>query len=245
MFSFLSVPLIIQIILVIHAFRNNKDRFWIYLLIFIPVIGSAAYFLVEILPDLLGNRRVRSTVNSVTKVIGATGSIKKLQANLEILDTVQNRIALADAYTDNRQYSEAIELYKSCLEGNNHTDPEILRRLGPVCFQAELYQDTIMYIQQLQDIDDTELPVELFLLKARSLEVQGNIKESELCYLKIIDTYNHLEAMYRYGMLLKNQNKMEEAKQQFNLILAYSKNMPNFHKQDMSSWISSAKKELI
>lgn len=57
---YLSVSLLIQIALVVHAVRTGRDRMWIWILIFAPVVGSIAYLIVELIPEMLGARTVRA-----------------------------------------------------------------------------------------------------------------------------------------------------------------------------------------
>ena len=41
----------IQLLLIIHVLKTGRDRYWIWLLLFLPLIGGVAYLVVEIIPE--------------------------------------------------------------------------------------------------------------------------------------------------------------------------------------------------
>jgi len=56
----------IQILLIIHVLKTGRDRYWIWLLLFLPLIGGIAYLVVEIIPEfssgITGQRTRRPSV---------------------------------------------------------------------------------------------------------------------------------------------------------------------------------------
>lgn len=49
----------IQIGFALHVIRSGRDRYWLYLMLFLPALGCAIYFFSEVLPELNGSRHVR------------------------------------------------------------------------------------------------------------------------------------------------------------------------------------------
>ncbi len=41
-----------QIACVVHAVRHGRNQAWIMLIIFVPLVGCMAYFIVEVLPGM-------------------------------------------------------------------------------------------------------------------------------------------------------------------------------------------------
>ena len=52
--------LAVQIVCIVDVIRNHRNQLWIMALIFLPGPSTIAYFVVEILPGLRGNRHVRT-----------------------------------------------------------------------------------------------------------------------------------------------------------------------------------------
>ncbi|HSD69286.1 MAG TPA: PLDc N-terminal domain-containing protein, partial [Woeseiaceae bacterium] len=59
------LSVIVQIALVVHVMRSGRQTYWIYLIVFMPVVGSIAYLIVEILPELLAGRQARGAIRSI------------------------------------------------------------------------------------------------------------------------------------------------------------------------------------
>ena len=50
------IPITPAVILIVHVFRTGRERFWVSIMVFIPLAGSIGYLIVEILPGLLRER---------------------------------------------------------------------------------------------------------------------------------------------------------------------------------------------
>ena len=85
----LSVVLTFQIALVVHVLRTGRAIYWIYLIMFLPVIGSIAYFIVELLPDLSGAERQYREVSTYFAGAEARFRYARLLERLEKIDTAR------------------------------------------------------------------------------------------------------------------------------------------------------------
>ena len=88
--AFYIVTVILQAICVIHCIRKGSQQNWIWLIVFLPLIGSVAYLFTEVIT----RRNIRDMQSGVGEVLSPSGSIKKLEDNLRFSDTFNNRIAL-------------------------------------------------------------------------------------------------------------------------------------------------------
>ena len=64
-----GLALLIAVICCFHAVRNDKPNWWLFLLIGMPGIGSAIYFLAVVLPELRQSKKAKLVVADVTKLI--------------------------------------------------------------------------------------------------------------------------------------------------------------------------------
>src|SRR5258708_34926472 len=80
---FYVITIVLQIICVIHCIRRNNQLSWIWIIIFLPVIGSIAYLFIEII-----NRGQMQRVGSgLGSIITPKFSIRKLEEQLRFSDT--------------------------------------------------------------------------------------------------------------------------------------------------------------
>jgi hypothetical protein len=122
----------LQILLVVHAVRTGRETIWIWILVFVPGIGCAAYFITRIMPELGHSRTVRKAQKRLTKAIDPQRELRKLKDELAIADTMQNRMRLADQCSEAGIYEEALGLYQRCLSGPNAdpNDPSVMLRIA-------------------------------------------------------------------------------------------------------------------
>jgi len=87
---------------IFHAIKTGRINYWLMILIFLPGIGSAAYLLLEVLPEMRNSRAAR-----LSRALFGRGDF---QASLDTLDALQR---------DNPGYHsrEAHMIYARSLEG--------------------------------------------------------------------------------------------------------------------------------
>lgn len=231
----------IQVICILHALKTGRSRDWLYLLIFLPLVGAVVYFVREILP---GVRNSSSTAN-IAQIIFPGGRIKELERNLRISDTDANRLNLAAEYANTGNFERAIELTKSCLVGIYANDAGIMRDLATYYALNEQYADSVTWFRKVLAARGNQFNrPEDELAYAKALDGAGEIHDAEEEYKKVIRIHHSAEAMYRYGMLLKKQGRTQEANTQFQNAIDQKELNPSYVRRTIAPWISASKKEL-
>ena len=101
-----------QVYCIIDVIRRGRNSIWIMALVFLPLASGIAYFIVEILPGLQGNRHVRAARQQIAAKIDPERELRAAQKELDIADTMANRIRVADALTALGRHAEALPLYE-------------------------------------------------------------------------------------------------------------------------------------
>jgi hypothetical protein len=235
------IVIIFQAISVIHALKTGRNQ-WIYLLIFLPLVGAIAYFFMELLPDL---RRGTNT-KGLSKMVFPNNDIKEWERKVQLSDSVTNKLGLSNAYAAQQQYDKAIALSLECLSGYYADDPAILLQLAQQYFMKGEYQESIHYFNKLQSKSSTSLKsVEDELLYVRALAGAGETENAENGYKRLIRIHHSLEARYYYGIFLKAQGRNEEAKDQFQSIRTEIKLLPRYARKRNQKWQRLALKEIM
>lgn len=243
-FLIAAVPIGIQIILAIHVVKTGRDRSWIYLIVFLPLVGSAIYFFIEVLPELMNRNNMNTIKSTVTNIINPGGTISKLQQQYDFSKTHDNKMALINAYLTQGFNEQAILLLKESLEGIYANDEEILSKLGAACFHSKQFEDAKKYYQQLKDTKGCFANSEEHFNFAETLENLNDIEAAAAEYEYIARKYSGLESHCRYGLFLKEQGKTEDAFKQFQTVLALSNQLPSYNIRANKEWINRAKLEL-
>jgi hypothetical protein len=238
-YYYISVPL--QILAIIHAIKTGR-RQWIYLLIFIPLIGVVVYFFMEVLPDL---RRGGLSAN-FQKYFFPNQRINEWTRKVRVSDNITNKLGLSNAYAERGQYEKAIELASGCLKGLYADDPGIFLQLARQHFHNRQYKESILYFDKLNKVNSNRFNmVEDDLLYVRALEGSGQEDLADQGYRRVIRAHHSIEARYYYGLFLKKQQRREEARFQFQSAREELKSMPRYLRRRYGVWSRRSLKELL
>ncbi|XZF14885.1 tetratricopeptide repeat protein [Chitinophagaceae bacterium MMS25-I14] len=233
--------LLAQVLCVIHAMKTNR-RDWIYIIILLPVVGIAAYFIREVLPIWNGGNAM---VGQAQSLLFSGGRIKELEKQVRLADTVTNKQNLAYAYASQNRFDEAIALIKSCQDDLYSEDSGILLDLARLTFCNNQFGESASYFRKALALKNNRLDKpEDELLYARALDGAGEKEQAEEAYKKVIRLHHTLEAKYFYGMMLQQQGRSVEARAQFQAVLDEKDLHPPYVRRMNAPWVRAARKEL-
>ncbi|MDX2301533.1 MAG: hypothetical protein NW226_01980 [Microscillaceae bacterium] len=229
----------IQILCVLHVINNRKDRWWIWLIVLVPVVGSLVYIAAEV----LRLRDLGNVQQDLTKIVNPGAQIKQLEKRLAFADTHQNKIALADAYLALGESQKAIDLYESSLTGLFQDDPHVNTQLVSAYYQMENYEKALERAQLvLKNKDFQKSPARLHY--ALALEQLGKPEAAEK-ELEALDTpYTGYENRIAYGQFLIRHHKTEKAAQVFEEILSEYDHLNKLEKRKVKKWMNQAQEAL-
>jgi len=235
--------LIIQICFVIHALKTSRDRYWIMVIMMLPGIGCAAYFFIELLPEINQSHTANKVGRSLIKSVDPQRELRARKLELERADTIENRRKLAAECIEANLADDGVELLNGCLKSGMETDPHLLLELANANFAAERYSETHTTLETLIEKNPDFKSHDGHLLYARSLEKTGATDAAASEYEILVASYPGEEARVRYGMLLKQQGQVQEADKWFNESLARAKRAPGYYKNKEKQWLKIAREQ--
>jgi len=238
-YYYIAIPF--QILAIIHALKTGR-RQWLYLLIFIPIIGTVIYFFSELLPEISSG----TFFSNLQKYFFPNQKIREWERKVQISDNITNKLGLSNAYAEQKHYEKAIGLSLSCLKGLYSDDPAILLQLARQYFYNEQYAESLAYFDQLNLKNGHRFNMsEDELLYVRAEEGAGRYESAENGYQRIIRIHHSLEARYYYGLFLKKQQRNAEAREQFQAIRDEIKLLPRYLRRRSATWSRRALRELM
>jgi hypothetical protein len=232
-----SIVPIIQIITAIHAIKTGRSWYWLWIILFFPLAGSAIYFFVEIMPEYSSG----GVGTSLLDAVQPNRELKRLQDNLELADTIENRKALAEYYLRVNQPDRAIELYKGSLRGVFQKDPEVRLDLSSALVAAQRYDEAKATLEELRNSHPAVDPAKRELLYARTLAQLGQESDAISVYERVIDNYGGgEEARCRLAQLVEKAGDKERAKAAYEDILKRSKRFAPHYRRAQREWINLA-----
>lgn len=211
---FLLLYLAIPAACLIHFMRHGgRNPLWLSAIIFLPMIGSAAYFFVEILPELRYNRHLRTARQRATAKLDPEREVRAAREALGLTDTIANRIRLADALAATGKPGEAIPLYRAAIDASRDPDHRTQAKL------ARALHDNGDAAGALGLLDAIPVPVgqseadRLALLRARALDHLDRKQEALAILEDVVTRMPGEEARCRYAALLLETGDTTRARQ--------------------------------
>jgi hypothetical protein len=229
----------LQAICAFHCIRKGNQQKWLYIIIFLPIIGSLIYFFSEIFTK----GQLRNVQSGMGAVIQPTGSIRRLEEQLKFTDTFDNRVALADAYLATGQTEKAIELYQKSHTGVFTENEHLLSQMIVAYYKAHRDQDILPLAQKLYK--SPQFPrSKAHLLYAIALGNTGKPDLAEKEFKTMSSRFSCFEQRYNYGLFLIKQGRDEEAENIFNEMLGEASHLSSRERRDSREWFAAAKDAL-
>jgi hypothetical protein len=237
----LLASLLIQAAFVAHILKTDRNRSWIWIVVFLPLIGSIAYLFMELLPAFWHRRTAKDAEEDI---INPEKDLKAAAQNFAASIEVSNALKLADKFLTNGMYAEAKNLYERALTGIHEDDPDILLSLAKAEFMLSNYSKAKFCLSELKDRNPDYDNQDAHLLYARSIEHMGDTKKALREYAVLVNYYSGAEAKYRYAMLLSKEGEKEKGKDLLVHMLQASQAAGEYFMKLNEEWIILAKEAL-
>ncbi len=236
--------LLIEVACIAHIMRTGRERFWIYIVLFLPMAGMLAYLAVEILPDVLGSRTANRLNRKATSVLDPERGLRLRLAELERADTAENRRLLAEEHIARGEFAEAVKLYEVSLVGVHADDVALLMGLARAKIGTQDYAGALAALDRLRAAHPKFQSSEGHLIYARCLEGLGRDDEAESEYAALVAYAPGEEVRCRYGQLLMRRGRSAEARSIFAQILKYAGQGSRRYRRDQQVLIEAAERAL-
>ena len=233
-----------QVLCVAHVVRTGRPFWWIYLIVFAPLVGTIVYLGVELLPGLYHGPTARQTAARVAKVLDPYRGMRAAWRRLEMSPTVQNKTALAEEYLAAGKPQDAVTLYREALSGIHATDPSLMLGLARALFALGDVAEVLVTLERLREANPDYTSPDGHLLYARSLEIVGRTEAALREYAALTAYYPGQEARCRYALLLQLSGRIAEARNLFEEICKAIDYGPRHQYREQREWYQLARRQL-
>jgi hypothetical protein len=234
----------IQILLVIHVLKTGRDRYWIWLLLFLPLIGGVAYLVVEILPGFSSGITGQRTRRSVRNLVDPGADVRELAAAWDQSSNADNGRHYAQALLAADRAGEAEEILDQVLVGLFKTDPALLLLKAQAQFDQEHWEPSLVTLEDMQKHNPKLRSPEGHLMYARALEKTGRNDEAITEYRAVASYFPGAQARFLLGLALKKSGQTNEASEKFRGMIRDAELAPAHFRKSEKHWLNLAGKEL-
>jgi hypothetical protein len=236
-----ALMLAVQVSLVVHVVRNDRPIYWIFLIMFLPAVGTIAYFIVEILPGLSGNQQARSTIRNIKKSLDPEADLREHEKRHRLSGSVEAARGLAAELRDAGRFDESIQHYEKALTGLYERDPDLMLGLAQSQFAKKDFQSAAGTLDDLMLHNPEFRSQDGHLLYARANEELGNLDKAESEFKAVASYYAGAEAETRYAALLEKLGKNESALALYEEVVNSADLAPKHYQSAQKKWIAEAK----
>jgi hypothetical protein len=240
--QFAIVSVIVQALLIIHVLKTGRDFRWIFLLIFLPGIGSLIYFVMEILPSLTGGLAARRAARHVGRLVDPGRSLRQQQLEYERSRNVDTATRLANELIRGGRHDEAIKVCEESRTGVFADDPTLLSTLAAAHFGKRELKKAIETLELLRAQNPDFRSPDGHLLYARALEEDGQTDKAIQEYEALGRYYPGAEARVRLAQLQQRIGNTEMAARMFRQIVEDARLAPKHFQKAQHEWIDIARK---
>lgn len=235
------LTVLVQIALIIHVIRTGRATYWVFIILMAPGIGSLAYAIIELLPELSGNHRARSALRGVRKTLDPGGDLRRREKEHRLSGSVDAARKLAGELMDSGRHQEAITHYENALTGLYENDPDLMLGLATAQFADDQFAEARQTLERLIGENPDFRSSDGHLLYARSVEACGDTDKAHEEYAAVVAYYAGAEARARYGRFLESQGDNAAALAEFEEIIVASDLAPRHYQKAQRAWINEAK----
>ena len=238
------LPLALMIYCVVHAIRRGNIFPWIYVIIFLPGIGSLIYLFIEILPEMARSRSAARLHSNIRQMADPNKSFREAHRAVELVGSVDSKRALAEEYIARGAYADAVEIYRETAVGQFKDDPALLMGMAKAQFLSGDAAGAQASLDALQAADPSFVSGDAHLLYARALEEQDKTDEALGEYRGLVPYYSGEEARARLAMLLEKIGAKDEARKIYQEILKLLDGAPSRYQKSQKEWGDIARRGL-
>lgn len=239
-----AIVAMLQLLCCIHAYRSGQERYWIFVILFFPVLGCVIYFVMVMLPETGADRHGRSLFIRLLDKFNPERHLRKLTEELAIAETNQNHFALANELARLGRYHESIPHYREALSGIFAHDAPMMVNLAQAEFATQDFAACQQTLDDLIHFNPDYQSADGHLLYARALTGQEKYDAAEKEFEVLVEYFPGPEARIHYAGLLASANRMREANDQYVAVVNTAKRLRPQYRKFHRHWIHIANEKL-
>lgn len=223
--------LILQAIALIHFMRRRPDNIWLMIIVFLGPLGALVYIFMEVVPDL-------GLLRLVYDSFGRKKRIKQLEAVVLENPAAGNYEELADLLLDEGKFARARECYDKAI--TSHGDPDPIYRRGIAEIQLRDFAAAVTDLEEVTARDSRYDFNRAIALLAHAYANTGQPERAEALFKEATDRSTLSETYLNYSAFLASQNRIPEAREWAQRVLARKSTIPRYLQRRERPWFRKA-----
>jgi hypothetical protein len=225
--------LIVQIVALIHFVRRRPENYWIYIIFFGGPIGSAAYLLVEGIPDL-------GLLRGVFRGFGRRTRIQRLETDILDNPSAANFEELGEMYLDEKKFEKSREAFTKAIAARSDS-PHTFYLRGKASVGLNDFAGAIPDLEIAVRSDHKFDYYRAAAILANAYAQTGDYARADAMFAEPIQFTNTPETLYNYARFLKLAGRNDEAKEWAQTLMAKKRTLPRYMQRYERPWFRKGK----
>jgi len=225
---YLSWGLLVQAFALIHFLRRRPEGYWFFVIVFFGWLGSAVYIVAEVIPDL---GLLRNTMQG----FGRRSRIQKVATDIIDNPSPANYEELGELYKDQGEYAKGREAFTNAITARSASIYTFYSRA--LCSLA--LDDLSAAIPDLEHVVAGDRKFDYYRaagLLADAYSRTGQLDRAESLFIEVTQISTTPETLYNYASFLKTANRLDEAREWAQKLLAKKRTLPRYMQRRERSW---------
>lgn len=224
---------IVQIVALIHFFRRRPEGYWFYVIIFGGFVGSAAYLVIEGIPDL-------GLLRGTFQGFGRRTRIQKLETDIIDNPSAANFEELGEMYLDEKKFEKSRDAFTKAIAARSDS-PHTFYLRGKASVGLNDFAAAIPDLERAVATDPKFDYYRAAAILANAYAQTGDYARADAMFAAPVQFTNTPETIYNYARFLKLAGRNEEAKQWVNALMAKKRTLPRYMQRYERPWFRKGK----
>ena len=219
---------LVQIVALVHFVRRRPDTYWLYIIFFGGFLGASAYIVVEVLPDA-------GLLRGVFQGFGRRSRIQALATQIIDNPSAGNYEELGELCLEQQQYANARDAFDKAIAARNDSPHTCYHRAQ--CYLG--LGDLARAIPDLEHVVSRDVKFDYYRaagLLADGYARSGQLERAAPLFAQVTQFSTTPETLYNYANFLRLQNRVEEAREWTQKLMAKKRTLPRYMRRVERPW---------
>ena len=218
----------VQIAALVHFFKRRPEWYWFYIILIGGALGSAVYFVAEVVPDI-------GLARAGLARYGGRSRIAVVEAAIRDNPSVANLEELGELYWDQRDYAKARDAFGRAI-ATKADSARTFYRHGQCAFELGDYAGAIPDLETAVRSDAKMDSYRGEMLLARAYAAVGRNEDAAAWFADAVERSSTPEMLYSYAAFLAGQNRKDEARTWLATLEEKRKSSPRYVQRVERTW---------
>ena len=232
LYLFYPWGIILQGLAIVHFIRRRPDGYWLWIIILGGGLGALVYLVVEALPDL-------GLLRQSFKAFPRWQRIRELEAAILDNPSAGNYEELADLYFDDKRFARARQCYDKSISARTDSPYPFYRR-GLCAIEMGDFAAAIPDLERAVNVDPKYDFYRAQAMLAHAYANTGQTEKAAALFGQVTRISTMSETQVNYATFLASQQRLAEAREWAQRVLAKRRTMPGYLRRRERPWFRRA-----